>query len=493
MRRTALLFVTLGLLIGSRVSATTLTVPGDFATIQGAIVAAVDGDVIVVSSGTYAENINFLGKAITVQSVSGPSTTIVDAGGSGSVVTFQAGEMSDTVLSGFTITNGQAADGGGILCTGTGSPTILDCRVVANIAGDDGGGIYSIGGSPTIAGCEISDNTCGDDGGGLLCSGGAPMIVDCLFSDNAAMGSPTPNGGGIHTRDGSSPLITRCVIRGNFAEEGAGGIRCFNSDATITDCLIIGNSSGTNGGGVRAYDSSPILTNCTIHGNSAITSAGGLESESSSSTVLVNSIVWGNGAPTSPQLLAGGAGSLSVTYSDVAGGWPGVGNLDLDPEFVDAIGPDGSPATGDENFRLTASSPCVDAGSNVAPALPALDFEGDERVVDGDADGVAVVDMGADEVAGGFLRGDVNSDGVLDVSDAVFGLAALFIPGSSAPTCDDASDANDDGLFDISDAVYTLAALFIPGSSPTPAPGGQTCGPDPTADGLDCAGPTTCP
>ncbi|MCA8962583.1 MAG: hypothetical protein KDC38_18790 [Planctomycetes bacterium] len=92
-----------------------------------------------------------------------------------------------------------------------------------------------------------------------------------------------------------------------------------------------------------------------------------------------------------------------------------------------------------------------------------------------------------------FRRGDVNDDSVFDISDAVFLLAALFIPGSDEAVCPDAADINDDGTNDVSDAVYGLATLFIPGSLPPPAPGPATCGGDPSADGLDPCDPTSCP
>lgn len=91
------------------------------------------------------------------------------------------------------------------------------------------------------------------------------------------------------------------------------------------------------------------------------------------------------------------------------------------------------------------------------------------------------------ESAGGFLRGDANLDGGFDVSDVVYLLAALFVPGSPQLGCEDAGDANDDGVFDVSDGVYALAALFVPGSSPIPIPAGPDCGIDPTADGLECS------
>ncbi|MCA8959641.1 MAG: VCBS repeat-containing protein, partial [Planctomycetes bacterium] len=91
-----------------------------------------------------------------------------------------------------------------------------------------------------------------------------------------------------------------------------------------------------------------------------------------------------------------------------------------------------------------------------------------------------------------FVRGDANGDASFDVGDAVFILDGLFgVP--MAPVCEDAWDLDDDGTLDIADAVSALNALFVPGT-PVPPPPFPSCGVDPTADGLRCAGPlSTCP
>ncbi|MCA8961853.1 MAG: hypothetical protein KDC38_15115 [Planctomycetes bacterium] len=119
-----------------------------------------------------------------------------------------------------------------------------------------------------------------------------------------------------------------------------------------------------------------------------------------------------------------------------------------------------------------------------------LDLTWQERPVPG----VPPYELRFQRVGGGamFRRGDVNDDGLFDISDAVFALASLFIPASPPPTCVDAADANDDDVFDISDPVYTLAALFIPGSLPPPAPGPAACGSE-SGGSISCDTYTSCP
>ena len=96
------------------------------------------------------------------------------------------------------------------------------------------------------------------------------------------------------------------------------------------------------------------------------------------------------------------------------------------------------------------------------------------------------------ELSGGtsFTRGDLNQDGSVNLPDAVYGLSALFVPGSPFPECTDSADCNDDGSFNLPDAVFLLSALFVPNSPQAPEP--VNCGVDPTDDPLDCQ-VTPCP
>jgi hypothetical protein len=86
--------------------AVTIHVPGDYPTIQAAIDAAAAGDTVLAAPGTYVENVDFLGKTVTLESGQGPGSTVIDGNQNGSVVSFLNAEGPDSVLEGFTITNG---------------------------------------------------------------------------------------------------------------------------------------------------------------------------------------------------------------------------------------------------------------------------------------------------------------------------------------------------------------------------------------------------
>jgi len=450
----------------SAAQAATIDVPADYPTIQGAIDAALLGDVIHVAPGTYPENIDFFGKAITVKGDIGAASATIDGSRLGSVVTFQNGEDLSSVLEGFVITNGLNKLGGGVCCDAA-SPTIMYNTITDNTAegeGGAGGGIYCLNGSPVISGNVISDNrvlSYNGGGAGVFCKessaiisvntitlnrtdhdeGGGIHLIYCsatvtrnVITDNSASGNPG-DGGGVYnyygqsvidgnliagnrstrgggvicfygsttiirnriignqstsTLDGgggvycwnSSPVIAYNEILQNFANgrsSGGGGIDCYNqSDPVIACNLIAGNFGYLGGGGIFCEDrSSPTVINNTIVDNISST-GGGIFCDSSSAPAVTNSILWGN----FPDQLLSESSAATVTYSAIEYGWPGVGNIDIDPLFAEyGIG----------DYHLTYDSPCRDAGDNAAAIKIDEDFETDPRIVD------AEVDMGCDE------------------------------------------------------------------------------------------------
>lgn len=192
--------------------------------------------------------------------------------------------------------------------------------------------------------------------------------------------------------------------------------------------------------------------------------------------MLLDTIVWGNEGPA---LGADPDSWLVASYSCIEGGevWPGEGNTNADPLFVDPGRWEGSWIGGD--FHLRPGSPAIDSGS--CEGAPASDIEGDPRPT---REGC---DMGAYETPGPvpprFVRGDANGDGSLTISDAVRVLRYLFgFP--LVPPCIKAADADDDGSLALADPIAVLQYLFASGPPPWhPFP---ECGWDGRPDGLRC-------
>ena len=175
--------------------AVTITVnnsaPADYNDIQSAINAAVAGDTIIVSNGTYTgplnRKLNFKGKAVTLQSENGAESCIIDCENQTYAFNCSTGEGNDTVIDGFTISNGNKNQGGAIYCGNQSSPTIINC-IIQNNNGSYGGGVYCTNSSsPVITNCTIRNNSANSYGGGIFCTySSSPIITNCTFLDNYA-------------------------------------------------------------------------------------------------------------------------------------------------------------------------------------------------------------------------------------------------------------------------------------------------------------------
>jgi hypothetical protein len=165
----------------------TINVPADHPTIQAAISAAQNGDTIVVAPGTYNEAINFQNKAIHLRSSDGPEVTTIDATGlNTSVVTCGSGEGPNTILDGFTITGGNATQGGGMR-NAFSSPTVIDCVFIGNHASVGGGASNSSGSEATFSNCRFIANTATNNGGGVHnITATTATFNNCLFAGNSA-------------------------------------------------------------------------------------------------------------------------------------------------------------------------------------------------------------------------------------------------------------------------------------------------------------------
>lgn len=379
--------------------------------LQAALAVAVPGDQIFVAQGTYkptatltrsvsfalANNVELYGSFLGTESSPaerppfGATPSILSgdlAGDDGSAqfgdnsfhIVTTAGTNSSAVLDGFEIRSGAATGGGGnqdrgggILCVGAVSPTVRNCRFIANRCTFGGAaGYINNGAAPSFTDCSFEDGVGGSFGGAFdIAQGGAVRFERCRFTGNTAA-----RAGALEIFSSTGVVVNNCVFSGNIATGSAGG-----------GGLWLG--SGGN----------PRVTNCTIVANQATANAvAGLRNQGATGATVVNCIFWDNegmGGAQGPGNQVNGA--TSVNFSIVEGGFTGggTGNLAADPLFVNIAG---------GNYMPTLSSPGIDAGSNadVAP-LGTLDLALQPRRADvlGVADtgvGTApVVDLGAFE------------------------------------------------------------------------------------------------
>ena len=240
------------------------------------------GDNVYVHSGTYYFSSFRISPTVTINiygGFSGSESSLSDRNFSanptilnGQQQTWLFNLQNDSVIDGFTITNGsRSGAGGGIYLGGSGSPKITNCTIKGNSAAK-GGGIYLEAGSAEITGCEISGNTATSEyGGGIYVYNGTPTITGCTVSGNKAT-----SGGGIYIYD-DTPTITGCTVSGNTATEDGGGIYVelgavsATSDPCapqITNCTITANKADSYGGGAY-WQGEGSLVNCALRGNEA--------------------------------------------------------------------------------------------------------------------------------------------------------------------------------------------------------------------------------
>ncbi len=352
-----------------------INVPGDYGTIQAGIDAAEPGDIVRVADGVYSgtgnKDLDFEGKAITLESENGWETTGIDCGNDGRAFYFNSYETPDTVVKGFTIINGDAGgegSGGAVFCE-EGSPTIRECVFLENQSESKGGAIACHNGSsPEIIYCYFEDNM-GSSGGAIYCHNFASAIVtSCFFTGNIA----TSNGGAIYCHNEAATTITDCFFVENLGLVG-GALYCHsNATSEITNCIFADNIADKGGAFYYHTNAMSHITNCTITGNTAITDGGALSLNSDSASEITSSIIWDN----EPDQISGDEASIIVNYSCIEGGFEGESNISLDPAFV--MGPLGKYYLSQSAAGHGQNSPCVDAGHDLAELICFESKDGDE-------------------------------------------------------------------------------------------------------------------
>jgi hypothetical protein len=404
--------------------------------------------------------------------------------------------------------------GGGVHVDG--AMTIEDCVFVGNTAATVtdigmGGGALFVGGSARVTRSRFTGNAAGD--GGAVFVAGRAVMIDCLFEGNAATfgGALYMRK---HGSLANGLTLVRCTLTGNAADDSGGGIYFDSGDpgAVVTNCRFIENEAVANTGGAmaRPVDDTRVsntvfagnragrggaistrhpgleLSSCTFVGNVATLAGGGVYQFDDDEPRVTNAIFWENrdagGMDESAQLdrVASGYDTPVVHYSliqGLTGAFGGTGNIDADPRFADRSGPDGDPEThGDNDYGLGPGSPGIDAAHNWGVLDDVADLDGDGDTLESTPHGLdglprfaenashedtgcgvpAIVDMGAFEGPGDsadtILRGDVDGDLRVGVSDLLLVLAAW---GPVGDEC--LADVTLDGIVGVPDLLAVLA------------------------------------
>jgi hypothetical protein len=387
---------------------------------------------------------------------------------------------------------------------------------------ENGAGVFCWDGSPTLRNCTF--RLCRAVRGGVVYANGetwydgelqyvaiAPTLIDCLFTENYSVfygGAVALNVSGVTMKrcrfiwnettgalggcalslrhaaiDGREAVIHQCEFSGNFAtfpSSGAGGaLRIVYVPTQIASTTFVDNTAEGDGGAIHI---SPLnwsidLASCTVAGNRSINGNGGGLRVTGFNVSIHGSVLWGNeqGGQTPPDECGQLCGPSETTIqSSCVEGWSGqyTGDhvISTDPMFVDPDGPDGDPATWDDNdYRLGAGSPCIDAGDNALVPQDLTDLDGDgvtaepipfdldghdrfvddPRVPDTGFGDPPVVDMGAYE-SQVSCQGDVNGDLAVGVED----LVEVVLQWGPCAGC--TADVTGDDAVDVADLVEVI-------------------------------------
>ena len=359
--------------------------------VVNAAVAGSEPRTVWITNGTYAltSAVPAISAAIAIRSVNGPEKTVISGDGQ-----YRGFELNHTaiVLDGLTLSNGYAANGGGIRMRGglVTNCIVTDCTVTSGGEQDQGGGIMTEGGPNVIVNSTIRRNLSLTRGGGglYLRANSTNLIQHCRIEGNACAHS----GGGFNMGYGSNPFearILNCVIRHNYNTTSntgyyGGGLYLTGSNLLVANCTIVSNWAGMGGGiaFVGNVEMTNTVANCIIASN---------EYGATWQPVRFKDIRKASGTATFTNAIAW---SCSPLANDVFVLDDGRGNTISDPEFA---------AFAQGDYRLASGSPCINAGTNQQDWMSgAVDFGGRTRIDPFSGR----VDMGAHEYigAGSMIR-----------------------------------------------------------------------------------------
>jgi hypothetical protein len=249
---------------------------GDYPTIQSAIDASVNGDTIIVADGIYTgdgnHDIDFLGKAITLQSENGPENCIIDCENNGRAFILESHEGRTSKIIGLTIKNGY-------------------------VLHQHGGAIYLSESRPTISECIFENNSAAQIWTGWMAFGGAihcsytsnPLISYCIFRNNDGAW-----GGAVSATMNASPKIKGCQFIGNTSIHLGSAFFFSGAQAYVFNCLFVGNN--TSDMVIWNHETETQIVNSTFYGNEAYTAVVWQRNDRLYRTITIkNTIMWNDG------------------------------------------------------------------------------------------------------------------------------------------------------------------------------------------------------
>ena len=297
---------------------------GEFPSIQDAINCASVGDTVLMAAGTYYEHDIQMKNGITLRSIEGPESTVIDADSLGRVIRCIQVD-SPSLLEGITFSRGLEDDGAGVHCSSS-SVGFKDCYFVENCGNHWGGGVYISGSTPYFDSCRFFGNVANGGSG----RGGAvwgdmtnASFTNCVFDSN----SSTEWGGAIYITDSSSPDIYDCVFSRNSAGLRGGGLyfqETGTPDIRRTDWVE--NSAGGRGGAIYNRGSAPTLDSCYFFSNNADTCGGAMACTPGATSSVTNCAFLSNSATED-------GGAVYCLYSD-----PDFSNCRFDSNSTDDDG-----------------------------------------------------------------------------------------------------------------------------------------------------------
>ena len=425
-------------------------------------------------------------------------------------------QYSSPVLTNCAFTENRAnQEAGALNNTHYSSPQVCGCYFLLNSTTSNGGAMYNSWYSePTLQSCSFEENSATLGYGGAIHNYYYVTLTlnDCTFSKNWARG----RGGAMYSHDGGDLTLNRCTFErnqvtvyqadfraggamgnlnnvnatltdctflGNTSTRFAGAIFTWGNngvfaDLTLTNCVFVGNYAGEYGGAVLAYmKCHGVFTNCTFAGNytlagRALACENDYHDEWHSDVQLTNCVLWDGG----DEIWNGDTSVIAVTYSDVQDGYPGTGNIDVDPLLLayPDPGPDLEWGTSDDDYgdvHLDELSPCIDVGSIYAAQLPPYDFDSEPRI------GSCRTDMGADEVMdiSPPLGADCNNNLIPDNCDVYEGDSLDCNYNHIPDECDAITGGNFDADDDVDLGDFAMLADCLSGPELPPMPTAPEC------------------